>query len=74
MIVGTLNLDQLAAYPLLHPVFLAEYVMEGKHITILAHGHHDVSVSSVSQNSLLPHVLLHSTFLCGVIHLTQTNG
>ncbi|KAF8604242.1 hypothetical protein BDV93DRAFT_606257 [Ceratobasidium sp. AG-I] len=37
----SVEVKMLAAYPLLHPVFLAEYVMEDKHITVLAHGHHD---------------------------------
>lgn len=73
---GKLNVsfDQLAAYPLLHPVFLAEYVMEDRHITVLAHGHHDVSVSFLLCRMPYPYRLLSSTFLYGVIPLTRTSG
>lgn len=37
----SVKFQMLAAYPLLHPVFLAEYTLEGEHITVLAHGYHD---------------------------------
>lgn len=37
----SIKVKMLAAYPLLHPVFLAEFTMEERHITVLAHGHHD---------------------------------
>ncbi|KAG8743653.1 hypothetical protein FRC10_011622 [Ceratobasidium sp. 414] len=32
---------QLVAYPLLQPVYLSEFTMEDRHITVLAHGHYD---------------------------------
>ncbi|KAG8734161.1 Cullin-3, partial [Ceratobasidium sp. 423] len=37
----SVEFQMLAAYPLLHPAFLAEYTLEDKHITVLAHGYHD---------------------------------
>ncbi|ELU40761.1 ubiquitin ligase SCF complex subunit Cullin [Rhizoctonia solani AG-1 IA] len=37
----SVEFQMLAAYPLLHPVFLAEYTLGEKHITVLAHGYHD---------------------------------
>ncbi|CAE6537438.1 unnamed protein product [Rhizoctonia solani] len=37
----SVEFQMLAAYPLLHPAFLAEYTLGDKHITVLAHGYHD---------------------------------
>ncbi|CAE7129284.1 unnamed protein product [Rhizoctonia solani] len=37
----SVEFQTLAAYPLLHPAFLAEYTLGDKHITVLAHGYHD---------------------------------